>query len=214
MKVAIALESPHLSPRARALAVARKLAAGGDVVAAACLMDGAADGPALAARLGLREAYFVADAALAKTGSRGRAQAIAGLLTRVRVDLILVDAAADGGGGLFSASLAHLGNMSGLFRVRDIERDTTAPDAIVAVVDVAGKRHRLRLDLPAVLSVSGEAPALPAIQPAQVRSRIYSLGELGLAADDLVREPIPGEAFVPASRRPQVVTTIDDLLEP
>src|SRR4051812_11962205 len=67
MKVAIALESPHLSPRARALAVARKLAAGGDVVAAACLMDGAADGPALAARLGLREAYFVADAALAKT---------------------------------------------------------------------------------------------------------------------------------------------------
>jgi electron transfer flavoprotein alpha/beta subunit len=212
VKVAIALESPHLSPRARALALGRKLAGGGDLVAAACLMDATADGPALAARLGLREAYFVADSTLAKTGSRGRAQAVARLLARVRVDLVLVDAAADGGGGIFSASLAQLGKMSGLFRVRDVERDS-APDAVVVVLDVAGKRQRLRVEVPAVLSVSGEAPALPAIDAALVRSRTLSLGDLGLSPDELVREPIPGEAFVPAYRRPQVVTTIDDLLD-
>ena len=211
MKVAIALESPHLSPRSRALSLGRKLAGGGDLVAAACLMDGAADGPALAARLGLREAYFVADATLAKTGSRGRAQAVARLLARVRVDLVLVDAAADGGGGIFSASLAHLGKMSGLFRVRDVERDN-APDAIVVALDVAGMRQRLRLELPAVLSVSGEAPALPAIDASLVRSRTFSLADLGLAPDELVREPIPSEAFMPAFRRPLVVTAIDDLL--
>jgi electron transfer flavoprotein alpha/beta subunit len=212
MKVAIALESPHLSPRARALAVGRKLANGGELVAAACLMDAAADGPALAARLGLREAYFVADAALAKTGSRGRAQAIAGLLARVRVDLVLVDAAADGGGGIFSASLAQLGKMSGLFRVRDVERDA-APDAVVVELDVAGKRQRLRVDVPAVLSISGEAIAVAAIDVGQVRSRTFSLSDLALRPEELVSEPIPGEAFVPASRRPQVVTAIDDLLE-
>ena len=138
MKVALALESPHASPRARALALGRKLAGGGDLVAATCLVDSAGDGPELAARLGLREAFFVADAALAKTGSRGRAQALAQLLARMRVDLILVDAAADGGRGLFSASLAHHAGLPGLFRVRDVTRDDARPDAAVVTLDLGG----------------------------------------------------------------------------
>lgn len=212
MKVALALESLQASPRARALALGRRLARGGELVAAVCLDDAPAAGPALAARLGIREAYFVADAALAKAGSRTRAQVLARLLTRVRADLVLVDAAADGGSGLFSASLAHHGEWAGLFRAPDVTRDAARPDAVEVTLDLAGTRKHLRVDLPAVVSVVGESAALPALDPTLVRSRTFSLADLDLTIDDLVGNPIPGPAFVPAYHRPVVVTAIDDLL--
>jgi electron transfer flavoprotein alpha/beta subunit len=212
VKVALALESLDASPRARALALGRRLAGGGELLAAACLGDATADGPELAARLGIREAYFVADAALAKAGSRARAQVLARLLTRVRADLVLVDAGTDGGGGLFSASLAHHGEWPGLFRAPDVTRDSSRPDAVEVTLDLAGARKHLRVDLPAVVSVVGESSALPALDPSLVKSRTFSLADLDLTMDDLVGDPIPSPGFIPVYHRPVVVTTIDDLL--
>lgn len=212
MKVAIVLESPHASPRARALSLGRRLAAGGELVAVTCLVDAVADGPALAARLGVKNAFFVADAALAKTGSRGRAQVLARLLERARIDLALVDAAADGGGGLFSASLAYFADLPGFFRAYELERDPARPDAALVSLDLAGTRQRLRIDLPAVVSVVGEATASPALAIDVVRSRSFTLADLGLDAGELAGEPIPGPSFVPVYRRPVVVSAIDDLL--
>lgn len=212
MKVALALDALPASPRARALALGRRLAGGGDLVLAACLDGDGGEGPELAARLGLREAFFVADPGLAGLGSRARAQVLARLLARVRADLILVDAAADGGAGLFSASLAHSGEWTGLFRAPDLARDAARPDAVEVTLDLAGVRKRLRVDLPAVVSVLGEAPALPAVDPALVRSRTFSLAELELTPDDLITEPLPAPSLAPAYHRPVMVTAIDDLL--
>jgi electron transfer flavoprotein alpha/beta subunit len=212
VKVALALDSLQASPRARALALGRRLARGGELVAAACLVDAAADGPDLVARLGIREAYFVADAALAGAGSRARAQVLARLLARVRADLVLVDAGADGGAGLFSASLAHHGEWPGLFRAPDVARDSARPDAVEVTLDLAGTRKHLRVDLPAVISVVGESAALPALDPSLVRSRTFSLADLDLTIDDLLGDPLPQPAFVPAYHRPTIVTAIDDLL--
>jgi electron transfer flavoprotein alpha/beta subunit len=215
VKVALALETAQASPRARALALGRKLAAGGELVAVACLPD-AADGRDLVARLGIREAYFVADPALASVGSQGRAQVLARLVDRVRADLVLVDAGGDGGAGLFSAALGHHlaehAEWPSLFRAVELARDAARPDAVEAMLDLAGARIHLRVDLPALISVLGEAAALPALDPAQVRSRTFALADLDLSPQDLRGEPQPAPTFKAAEARPVVVTAIDDLL--
>jgi hypothetical protein len=212
VKVALALESLDPQPRSRALTVGRRLAGGGEVVLAACLADPSADGRALAARLGLREAFFAADPALAQLGGRGRAQVLARLCSKIRADLILVDAAADGGAGLFSASLALFGEWPGLFRAPEIALDATRPDAVEVTLDLAGVRQRLRVDLPAVVSLVGDGGPCQAIDPALVKSRTFSLSELEVDPATLVPEPLPAPSFVPAHPRPIVVTAIDDLL--
>ena len=211
MKVAIALGSQHPRPRARALSIGRKLADDGLIVTA-CLIDATSDGPALAARLGLTKALFVADAALAKTGSRGRAQALAHLLAGLDLDLVVVDAEDDGGGGIFSASLAHEGQMNGLFGLDQLERDGDDSKALIATLDVGGMRQRLRVQLPAVVSIRGESTAAPETDPELVESHVFCLEDLELAPERLIAEPIPGATFEPTFRRPQTVANIDDLL--
>ncbi|HEY0710498.1 MAG TPA: hypothetical protein VGG33_27080 [Polyangia bacterium] len=210
-KVAIALESQHPRPRARALALGRRLA-GQELIATACLVDTTADGAAFAARLAVQRAAFVADAALAKAGSRARAQVLARLLARLELDLVLVDAGDDGGGGLFSATLAHEAQMNGIFGLDDLEADPSNARAVLATLDVGGMRQRLRIDLPAVVSIRGEHNAAPASDPASVESHVVCLDDLALAPDQLIAEPIPGVTFVPTYRRATTVTDIDDLL--
>ncbi|HEY0715266.1 MAG TPA: hypothetical protein VGF45_21480, partial [Polyangia bacterium] len=192
LRVAIALESQHARPRARALALGRRLA-GDDLIAAACLVDATADGAAFAARLGVRRSAFVADAALAKAGSRARAQVLARLLARLELDLVLVDAGDDAGSGIFSATLAHQAGMNGVFGLDDLEADREKEGrAVLATLEVGGMRQRLRIGLPAVVSIRGEQNPLPAVAPEAVESHVVCLADLGLHPDELIAEPIPG----------------------
>jgi hypothetical protein len=194
------------------LALGRRLA-GENLIATACLVDAAADGAAFVARLGLRRAAFVADAALAKAGSRARAQVLARLLARLELDLVLVDSGDDGGGGVFSATLAHQAGMNGIFAIDDLQTDSDEARAVLATLDVGGMRQRLRVGLPALVSIRGEQNAAPAGDPTQVETHVVCLADLGLAPDELIADPIPGATFVPTSRRAPTVSNIDELFD-
>lgn len=213
MRIAVVLESPHPLPSARAFALARALAGADGPLCLACSVDPTTDGGAVAASLGIGESALVADAALARAASRGRAQALAALMSRLAIDAAFIDAAADGGGGLFSAALAHFRGAHGLYRCSDVTADPAGGGLLVDMT-LAGKRRRFRVPAPAVLSVVGTESAAPAPPPpARVQVTRFSLADLGLDPAKLAGDPVPGATFAPAtSRKPLVITDIGELL--
>jgi electron transfer flavoprotein alpha/beta subunit len=153
---ALALDDAH------ALALALALGAGHTVTA---VLAGAApdEGPlrrALAA--GATRALRVVGEDFGAADFHTLGQALATAVKRVGADLVLAGARSDDGLGAVAAAL---GRQLGALHVACIERLAVAAEGGVEVsVRGAGRRRRLRLPLPAVLSVVAtgrEAPTLP-----------------------------------------------------
>jgi electron transfer flavoprotein alpha/beta subunit len=213
VNVAFVFDPAAAAPTAT-LELARALAAGdaGGPWVAACVADPALEPRRLVAALGAARAALVVDPALAAVGPRGRAQTVGALLRPLSVDLVLLDGASDGDGLLVAALAAQLGAI-GLGRVSAVERAAGSDAEVVVDLRLGGQRRRLRVRLPAVLSLAPPARPLAPPPPAgEPELRVLDLAALGLEAGSLIPEPmVPARSpFVPA--KPRFVTDVAPLL--
>jgi electron transfer flavoprotein alpha/beta subunit len=216
MNVAFVFDPGVSTEPTETLALARTMATTdtGAPWVVACLADAAADPRALAAGLGATRAALVVDPALADVGPRGRAQALAGLLRSLAVDLVLLDGASDGGGLLVPALASHL-DARGLNRASAVEHLAGARDQVLVQLRLAGQRRRLRVRLPAVVSLAPPTRPQPTRRLAgDPELRLCDLAALGLSANTLMAEPVVSVStpFVPA--KPRFITTVAPLLRP
>jgi electron transfer flavoprotein alpha/beta subunit len=197
------------------LAQARMLAEPGEGVlwAAACLSSNGSDPRQHAGGLGVPRAAFLVDPALAGVGPRGQGQALAALLHSLSVDLVLMDDASDSGGGVFLAALAHHLGARGLQRAFEVAPDPSAGDHLIVGLRLGGQRRRLRVRLPAVISLAAPARALHnAAGGAAPELRVVNLASLGLSGPALTPEPAAPVSSPAARLKPRLVTDIGPLL--
>jgi electron transfer flavoprotein beta subunit len=211
MIVLVCVEPAALGAGSRAaLALASQLNA--EVVAAAAGGTAPAPGLAEALRAGAGRAVHVTAQGLGGGQPGARARALALVARRLGADLVLAGATSDGEGrGLLGAAVAQELNAVYLARIESLSSSPENAKAAVVTVRAGGRKRRLEVPLPAVLTVGAYAPvaARPARDTGAAPETITG-AELGL---DLAGLPsLPLGSLERARRRPTSVKSADELL--
>jgi electron transfer flavoprotein beta subunit len=133
-----------------------------------------------------------------------------------QAEVVLTGTATDQEGrGLVPAALAHHLGANILSGVEDVAYDRAAADEIVAVRCARGQRLRLAFKFPVVLAVSPSAapgPPLPDTATAAAAVEAITLAQLGITPDQLAAEPDRLGTLGPATGKPEVLASVDDLV--
>ncbi len=214
MKVVVCVESSALGRASRAaVAAALGLGPGASVtaVSAGATRDGQNSALAETRRLGVDRTVQVLDRALADPDVLTLGRALAAALSRLGPDLILTGAQSDDeGSGVMAAAIAHHLDFVVITRAEDIAVDLEHPNTLLLTVRGGGSRRRLRVRLPAVVSIKEGVRRAPlpeksgAIQDAP---QVWTLADLGTSPTPLPPRPDTSGALVPFSRKPVAVTS-------
>jgi electron transfer flavoprotein alpha/beta subunit len=207
VKVAVCIDAAEPSSGAHALAVGKALAGADGLWAITCAGAAPPQGEALARAAGPARVVVVADAALDGSGVRARGHVLAALAGRVGADLVLAPAGGEDG-GLLAAALAVERGATLVLAADGVAADPGRRDAVVITTRLGGRRRRLRVTLPAVVSLAPgpEAPEPAPTSAARAAPEILRLAELGLDPAALPADPGQPPGLTRVRRKPVVVT--------
>jgi len=217
MKVAVCVEPDALGPAARAaLGWALRLAAGGDVIAIAAGSGRQRGGLDTALELGAGRAIMVADPALSRMAPAPIAAAIAAAVRGSRATLVLAGTASPREGrGLVPALVAHAMDAAVLSRAEEVTLAPSRPDAVEARVRSGGRRLRLLVPLPAVITFAPAGQGAGDARPvATARGTIEALSarDLGLDLPALAASAEPAGHSDRRRPRAAAVSSAEDLV--
>jgi electron transfer flavoprotein alpha/beta subunit len=214
MKIAVAFAvDGDDAATAYALSVAASLAPAAALQGVCATGASAAATKTCAARIGIERAAILCHPALADTGERVRGAALAALSRHVGADLVLFGVpAAEDTFGLFPAAVAHTLKVPGAFRVGTIAADPDHADAVLATLRLAGKLRRLRVRLPAVLSLLPQPVKPRPVAARAVQVTTYDLAQLGLDTATLPEDPNAAATRTALQRKPATIGDVATLL--
>jgi electron transfer flavoprotein alpha/beta subunit len=171
-----------------------------------------------ARRSGVTRAVHVLDAALEKADHLTLGMALAAVARHVGAAIVLAGTASDEEGrGLVPAALAHHLQATITAHAEDVSFDPATPGQVTVTVCAGGRRMRLGLPCPVVLSVSPPcgvtawAPTTIANAPPPPVETL-TLAELGIDRTRLVQRPDLLGTFEPPSGKPETVSCADELV--
>lgn len=211
MKIVVCVEPAGLGAGSRAaLALARRLAPEAAVVA---LSAGGARGTAGAAQAleaGATRAVRVVDAGLEAADYPAIGEALARAARRLEADLVVAGTASDEEGrGVVPAALAHHLGAPLVARAEDVR---LAGGTLEARVRLGGRRVRLAVELPAVVTVPPAPEAAPAAATDGAVEEI-ALAELGMDPASLARRPGLAGTLERPRRRAVTVKSAAELVQ-
>lgn len=192
MIVLVCLESPEPGRAGRAaLSLARQLAATAQIVALSAGGPVASASLELARQGGAHRVIHFDEPALDRADFFTLGMVLAEAARHIKAALVIAGEHSDNEGqGLVPAALAHHLGAPIVARVQDVERSTAADDAVVLTVRAGGRKNRIAMALPLVLSTSIATNATPvAGQSSRPGVETITFAQLGLDHSRVVPRP-------------------------
>jgi len=211
--IAVCVEPKALGSASRAaLALARGLAPGHDIVAIAAGPAGPAPALTEALRAGVGRAIHVADAALDQAEFPALGLVLAAAARRVGASLILTGTSSDQEGrGVVPAAIAH--SLPALFITGIEEAAAAAESRLIVRLRAGGSRRRLELQLPALLTVARHARVVATADGKSTGSEeTLTIADLGIDAACVSPRPGLVGTLERSKRRMTVAKSADELV--
>jgi electron transfer flavoprotein alpha/beta subunit len=210
VKLVVAVEPWGLSESSRAALALAGRVPGATVIALAASEGSAAEALAEAQRLGAARAVQVIEVALESLEAAALGRTLADALGSLQAEVVLCGARSDGEGrGIVPAAIAHHWSAAYLPHVEELAFAGDQPDQATVVVRAGGRKRRLAVPLPAVLTV-GASLSLPAAAPQPVTA-VEVIRPADAAERTLGRAPDLGTLERPR-RKPVTATSAAELL--
>lgn len=217
MRIVVCVEGTRIGVSTRSvIAWARRLVGAEEVIAVCAGLPGRTDGLAEALALGAGRALHVADPALDGADVNPIGIAMAAAVKHLEARLVLggMRSGLEGRGVVPAAIACHLG-AAYLARAEALEHDPGNPEGIVVTVRSGGKKRRLSIPLPAVVTVAAVEEPAQATKPETAAEReieILSAVDLALEPDVLAERPDSLGVFERVKRKPMTVGSADQLI--
>jgi electron transfer flavoprotein beta subunit len=210
MKVVVCVEPWGLSEASRAaLALAARACPPGTVTALAASATSAAETLAEAQELGAFRTAQVMEESLENLDVSGLGKTLAQALLTLNADLVLCGARSDDEGrGVVPAAVAH--HWKSVY-VSHVEEVTLAGNEVTVLVRSNGRKCRLAVTLPAVLTVGASLTVPPSTKPGAHPSSVEIL-RLGDAGQRTLNRASDLGALEKPKRKPEAATSASDLL--
>ncbi len=221
MKVVVCVEGPGLGTDSRAaLAAAMKLGDGVEIAAVSAGREPSNGALAAALAAGIAGATQILDPALPSGDPAAIGRVLAAAAKRLESILVLTGATSDGEGrGAVPAAIAHHLGVPIIAHAEDIARDPENVNAVLVTVRGGGLCRRLRVRLPAVISVAGgsrwqsETAQPTTATPSPAKPEVLTLRDLGIVLPPTQHHEGNG-ALLPFARARITVASADELLSP